>query len=462
MVTVFAARDVDFYCTDNVITLNDLDDYSLFDNKCVQGCSRYQYHRGISSIVESFNFDCGPKKYLKPFVHSTFWMGCGLSTLFGGFLGDKLGRKFTAMILLIFYILVSIATIFAPNIECFLFLRFLTGLFQGPIFSLIYLIMVECVNKHMSLIGYLAQFCFSVGEVTAVMMGYALLYSWRHQVILFSLFLILFFLVTLCLLPESPRWLVCNERRDEAINILKWFARMNHRDEENIHFGETQKLEDRQLLLHKEKTDAKPSFLQLLKTFQGVMTLMTHILIWISVGFIYAALFYDAQNIGSNFYVASLLLASSESLVVLLYGVINRFGRKRPLQVCLIISSISCLAVPFAGALTTGSVNILIAVLAKVSATGCVSIMFLFTPETFPTVLRCSVFNVCLFFQQAAICSAPILLHYTFGPYNCNAFVIFASSGLVASLALWLYSKETARAPLMDTVQQFHKFVEFV
>ena len=115
-----------------------------------------------------------------------------------------------------------------------------------------------------------------------------------------------------------------------------------------------------------------------------------------------------------------------------------------------------------AGNIANGNLEVCIAVLSKIAATGCVTIMILFTPATFPTVLRCSAFNACLFFQQIAICTAPFLLEYSFGPYDCSAFVIFASTGLIASLALSVFTKETMKAPLMDTVEQFHNFVQCI
>ena len=272
-----------------------------------------------------------------------------LSTLYGGFLGDKFGRKFTAMILIVLYLIVSVLTVFAPTIESLLFLRVLTGLCQGPVFSLIYLIMVECVNKHVTLIAYIAQFFYAVGEVLAVFTGYFLCYSWELQIILFSLVLLSFVVLTLFLLPESPRWLYCEGKREEAVEILRWFAKLNHKDEDIVKFGENQEVEDLQFLIPKQKPEVTSSFSHLLGTSRGFMTFMTHALTWISIGFIYAGLLYGAQGIGSDFYVVSSLLASSESLVVLLYPVVTKYGNKRPLQVCLICATFACYIVPFTG-----------------------------------------------------------------------------------------------------------------
>ena len=122
LITVFAARDLDFTCSNNFsLSKTSLNNNSLlvFKNKCSQGCSNYNYKLGISSIIKDFQLDCGKRRYLKKLVHAPYWLGYLLSNLIAGHLGDKIGRKPVCVISIAVYVLSSFASIFCPNIETF-------------------------------------------------------------------------------------------------------------------------------------------------------------------------------------------------------------------------------------------------------------------------------------------------------------------------------------------------------
>ena len=473
MVTVFAARDVDFYCHDkfiNITASSESLESSVFDNQCVDSCSKYIYRSGISSIMKEFQLDCGHKRILKPFVHSAYWLGFGVSTLYGGYLGDKFGRKTTAMIANVIYIVASVVTMFSPNIESLLAFRVITGLCQGAFFPLVYLIMVECVTKkHIATVEYIAQVFYALGEMIAVTIGYVLIFSWQFQVMCIAIALLLFFVICLLVLPESPRWLYSEQRYEDSKKVLNWFGKLNNKDTTSIIFDE----DDRRLLSsnnppgsdietdplqNQPKSTTHPNILGLFKTLPAFFVTMTQVISWVSIGFIYSGLFYDAKNIGSDFYVSSILLAASEMPVVFLCLFINKHGRKMPLIWCLVISTVSCAVLPFTGSVAGGKLQISIAVVSKLAATGGISITFIYTPETFPTILRSSGLNICLCAQEMAIFMAPFLLQYTFGPYNCSTFLIFAASGALATLTVIFFGKETLGVPLFDTVRQYQEF----
>ena len=86
LITVFAARDIDFTCIDELPIIDPiLSNYSksldenfsiaVFDNSCIEKCSLYVYEEGVSSVIKEFHLDCGPKSYFKNFVHAPYWLG---------------------------------------------------------------------------------------------------------------------------------------------------------------------------------------------------------------------------------------------------------------------------------------------------------------------------------------------------------------------------------------------------
>ena len=109
---------------------------SVYDNKCVANCSHYKYRPGISSLKIDFNLYCGDKSNMKNWIHAPYWVGYIISNIFGGYLGDKTGRKPFCVLSLAVYTLASAATTLSPKTEVFLALRGITGMANGGCYTL--------------------------------------------------------------------------------------------------------------------------------------------------------------------------------------------------------------------------------------------------------------------------------------------------------------------------------------
>ena len=237
LLTVFAARDVDFVCVDNLanqtVNKNDV----MTNNQCGHDCSEYIYDSKVSSVIKDFDLDCGPKNYLKQFVHSPYWLGYLASNVFVGYLGDRTGRKPTCVISISVHALTLIGTLFCPNIETLLVIRFITGLSNGGCFSLAYLILVESTDEaYLSRIALLSQIIYCFGAIFAACSGYISISSWKIQFIALAVIVSSSILTSILFLPESPRWLYSKGKFDRAEEVLKWFAKLNRKDISLVNF----------------------------------------------------------------------------------------------------------------------------------------------------------------------------------------------------------------------------------
>ncbi|HEV7974320.1 MFS transporter [Amycolatopsis sp.] len=137
-----------------------------------------------------------------------------------GLLGDRIGRKKVMMYALAFYALFSVIAAFSPSYEVFLGARVLAGLGAGAESAIIAPFLSEFVPAHRRgwFVGALAGF-FSFGFVMAALMGRFIVPNfdegWRIAQLVTALPIIML-LWWRRSLPESPRFLLQQGRRDEA------------------------------------------------------------------------------------------------------------------------------------------------------------------------------------------------------------------------------------------------------
>ena len=478
LMTVFAARDVNFYCaTTNSSYWNPNSGLPVYDNVCVEGCLKYIYEPGISSIVRDFNLDCGPKKYLKHFIHSPFWFGYLVSNLISGYLGDKTGRKPTCVISLLVYILATMSTILSPNIESLLITRLFTGFANGGCFSLSYLIMVECCGKrYLSRLALFSQIMYGIGGVFVAGVANVFIFSWRLQVSLFLAMISFAFCLCTAFLPESPRWLYTQDRKPEAEQVLRWIARLNGKEDveaisfrrfpvlicdkslECVKYVEISVTGSRDLSSGSSHSNDRAWICDLCSTFRGAALLISHLFFFPACAFIYFGLNFNVEDIGGNMYLSSVLLTACEFPTLVLSKAVDVFGRKRTVVLGALLGSIPCFILPFIKNTANEYFEISLAIFAKLMVTGSYNCMYIFTPESFPTVLRSTTVNYCLGAQNVAVTIAAIFSELSFGPNKSGPFITYGLVGLVGSLLLGVFGKETLGIPLFNTVEEYKKF----
>ena len=157
------------------------------------------------------------------FAMSSAQIGSIFGAVLGGKISDLLGRKKSLLIASLLFGLSAIYTALAGSMTEFNIFRFVGGLGVGmaSIVSPMYIAEVAPASIRGRLVT-LNQFAICIGLLSAIVVDYFLSFSqaWRWMFASEGV-PILFFLVGLFIIPESPRWLVKNERKKDALAVLK-------------------------------------------------------------------------------------------------------------------------------------------------------------------------------------------------------------------------------------------------
>jgi putative MFS transporter len=156
------------------------------------------------------------------FISLTF-VGMTLGALITGFVGDRMGRRFTYQINLLIFGLASLAAAFAQDMNQLIACRFVQGLGLGAEIVVGYSTLTEFVpprtrGRWLSMMAFLVVAGFPV----TALLGYLIIpnFGWRPMFIIAGIgSLVVWYLRKN--LPESPRWLESQGRTAEAEALMQ-------------------------------------------------------------------------------------------------------------------------------------------------------------------------------------------------------------------------------------------------
>ncbi len=156
------------------------------------------------------------------FISLTF-VGMTLGALITGFVGDKLGRRFTYQINLLIFGLASLAAAFSQDMNQLIVCRFVQGLGLGAEIVVGYSTLTEFVppktrGRWLSMMAFIVVAGFPV----TALLGYLIIptFGWRPMFVIAGIgSLIVWYLRKN--LPESPRWLELQGRSEEAEALMQ-------------------------------------------------------------------------------------------------------------------------------------------------------------------------------------------------------------------------------------------------
>ncbi|XP_028768121.1 monosaccharide-sensing protein 2 isoform X1 [Neltuma alba] len=153
-------------------------------------------------------------------------IGATLVTTFSGALSDSLGRRPMLIISAVLYFVSSLVMLWSPNVYILLLARLLDGFGVGLAVTLVPLYISETAPPEIrGLLNTLPQFTGSAGMFFSYCMvfGMSLMNnpSWRLMLGVLSIPSLVYFVLSVFFLPESPRWLVSKGRMLEAKKVLQ-------------------------------------------------------------------------------------------------------------------------------------------------------------------------------------------------------------------------------------------------
>ncbi len=175
---------------------------------------------GVIASVLQTKFALPPQ--IPQFVSLTF-VGMTIGALITGFVGDKMGRRFTYQINLLIFGLASLAAAFAQDMNQLIACRFVQGLGLGAEIVVGYSTLTEFVpprtrGRWLSMMAFLVV----AGFPATALLGYFIIpaFGWRPMFVIAAVgSLVVWYLRKN--LPESPRWLKSQGRTAEAEALMQ-------------------------------------------------------------------------------------------------------------------------------------------------------------------------------------------------------------------------------------------------
>lgn len=179
----------------------------------------------LPSLTHQFHLSTG----MKSFTSVSANIGIVIGIVPAGRIADHFGRRKVLIFGTLAYAVLTFAVGLAPNIESILSLRILDGMAMGAVFPIPYIYASEiCPHTSRGRFTGWADSCLSVGYFISPLLALVLIPNventtgWRIMFLLGGI-PVLFVLLAIRYLPESPRWLEARGRFAECETLLRGF-----------------------------------------------------------------------------------------------------------------------------------------------------------------------------------------------------------------------------------------------
>ncbi|OWF45915.1 Organic cation transporter protein [Mizuhopecten yessoensis] len=416
----------------------------------------YSYSVFKQTFTSKFNLVCS-NSYKTSLAKSSYFVGIFVGAMVFGNLSDAIGRKTVFCISVAIQFVATVTLAWAPNtIVMYIYLydpdRALVG---RNVYCCIRLELVGPSKRIYT--GIVVDYFFAVGLVLLSGVAY-LVRHWKYIDLMCALPIGLF-LFYWWILPESPRWLISKKRYKEAKAILLRAAKYN-----NVVVSEY--LFSQDIPVQLPQKDEKYGRLWHLFTTKVLLTRTLVIFFnWGVVNMVYYGLSLNSGNLEGNYYLNFLLSGLVEfpayTLTLLL---LDRLGRKWLYIICMILGGVSCISTIFTILYLEERyqpVTIALAMLGKLGAAGAFGIIYTYSAELFPTVVRNAGMGASSCISRIGAIAAPYIAdsgNYIGGSTG-KAFplAVFGSLSILAGL-LSLHLPETMGQELPETIEDGIQF----
>ncbi|XP_005923136.1 solute carrier family 22 member 5 isoform X1 [Haplochromis burtoni] len=419
----------------------------LEEEGCVDGWS---YSKDIyeSTIVSEFDLVC-TNQWKQPFTSTVFFVGGLLGSFLSGQLSDRYGRKPVLFAALALQTVFTFAQVFSGSWIMFLIILFINGLGQMSNFVAALVLGSEVLTGKVRVLYSSLGTClgFAIGYMILPLLAY-FLRDWKSLSLALSLPCVAY-VPFWWLMPESPRWLLSRGRVEEAEAIIRTAAKWNKVQAPRIIFEDcgTEKMQTRS----KEHYNVFDLLRQ--SSIRATTLILCFVLSTMIVG--YYSLSFNTAQLHENPYISCFISAVVEipayisSWMALLY-----LPRRLSVILTLVFGAVPLYLIQLVPD-DLSNLALALEMLGKYSITTGSSLMFAYTAELYPTVLRNTATGISNTVSRIGSCIAPLLLslgmYYKYLPY-----IILGSLAVVAAFAA-LFLPESFKKPLPETIEQMQR-----
>ncbi|XP_078087707.1 organic cation/carnitine transporter 2-like [Mustelus asterias] len=435
-------------------TFPDPDSFNMSEleqEPCLDGWE-YSKDQYISTIVSEWDLVCN-NDWKTPFSMSIYFLGVLLGSFVSGVLSDGFGRKAILFGTMAVQTGFNMLQIFSPSWEIFCLINFLIGIGQISNYVAAYVLGSELLGKSIritySTLG--VGISYACGYMFLPLIAY-FIRSWRMLLFALSLFGLLY-IPLWWFIPESPRWLLLKGRVQDSEAILRKAAKRNGVTLPDILFN------DLEVEGIKDENGKSFTIICLVKSRNIRVITLISLIVWLILAVGYYGLSLNTPNLHGDDYLNCFYSAAIEIPAnIAAWIFLQRFPRKFTLSGTLFLGGV----VLFFVQLIPSNLSILATVLVmvgKLANTCAFAIIYAYTAELYPTVVRNTGVGVSLTASRLGSIISPYFFflgdYYEFLPY------ILMGSLAVFSAALVLFLPETVNIALPDTIDQMQKIKGF-
>ncbi|MFH4979154.1 hypothetical protein AB6A40_005863 [Gnathostoma spinigerum] len=404
------------------------------------------------SVVTQWNRVCD-ENWSRAHVHLSYSLGYLFGCMLGGFVSDRYGRKTAVFGFGILSTIFGFLLPFTKEFEVFLAVRFLGAACNEAADLAAYVLCMEITGvKYRSVVGSMLQAPWACGYAFLALCAY-LTKSWNAiQIVSVIIRTIAMFLIYF--LPESPRWLIVMNRVKEAEKIIRKACQLN-RTGLPSGLGLVRHAEKRKWLRNSDR----PHFLLVfISKSLRIRTILVFI-IWIATALVYYGIIIALSDQSSpgrsilvgNFFLNNAIAGVIELPTLMACVFLLRFGRKRSQMITLIAGgTLLGMAVIFSTQ-HRSTLTLIFMLAGKVCVQGAFDILYIFTSELFPTVIRNSAVGVCVMVSRMGSAASGYIAILSDVTFPIVPMLIFSIFSLIGGI-LVLFLPETQGLPLPDTI----------
>ena len=416
-----------------------------FYQRCKLNRSEWSYTTPKKySFVTEFDLVCD-KTSVAAMVSASFYMGGILISVVSGNIADRYGRKPVLVSSILATIISSIGCSFVTNVWQLAGVYAVRGAASVACYYTVFVYQMELAPPSYRLISsnlmVLSASCsFMLIDLISFVTKY-----WR-MVHIYAALPGLLSLATFTFLPESPRWLLVNDRSSRARDVMEKINKFNDKKADVIYIKSPTGTENR-----------KYTYLDLCRSMKVIKLTLSIATLWFTFAVVFYTIAMESSNLGGNIYQAFALstLADFPSCFICSY-VCDRFGRKKSILVGLFISGIllgSMSLIPKSLSYRF-IINMIIIFTARLVNGTAFSGVYTWSFELFPTVLRSQGMSVCVILEWLGMFAVPFLTRVLQRVSFILPFLIMCALAIVTSI-IGLILPETNKLPTRELYEDF-------
>ncbi|KAI1902936.1 hypothetical protein AGOR_G00021430 [Albula goreensis] len=431
----------------NYIPDVDVNVSAVEQEKCNDG---WIYSKEIyqSTIVTEWDLVCD-NEYKIPLTSSMQFMGALAGTFISGQMSDRFGRRPVLFATMVIQVVTIFLQVFSPSWELFNFIFFLVGFGGFSNYVIAFVLGSEILSPETRVV-----FC-SLGVFLSSALGYMVmplvayfLRTWRGLLVAMAASGLLY-IPLWWFIPESPRWLLSQGRVEEAEAILRDAARRNGVTPPEVIFTPT---EVESALIKREK---KHNILTILRSCNMTSVTVLCSALWMIITLGYYSLILNTSNLHGDPYFNCFLSAITE---VPAYFIAMLLLKYTPRKLCqsstLFLGGIVILFIRLVPTDLPG-VAIFLEMVGKFGITSAFCIVYAFTSELFPTVVRNMAMGTCSMAARISTIISPFVI-YLGSYFKYLPYIVIGSLTVFAGMICFLLP-ETFKKVLPEMVDEMQR-----